>query len=168
VRPSGTHASTCAPCPRPTRRPQGVLTVMALFIVAEGVSQTGGLDILMNKVLGNAKSVFWAQVRMMVNTHPAPGGVALLGPSRLPGVGHGPSEAAPSCACLLCRAPLGATRSSLLPARTPPAHAVRVQPPFNRSPASRGRAPPYFNAPALAPPLPARARSSPSCSPPPS
>lgn len=39
---------------------------MALFVVAEGVSQTGGLDILMNKVLGSAKSTFWAQVRMMI------------------------------------------------------------------------------------------------------
>lgn len=44
----------------------GVLTVLALYIVAEGVSQTGGLDILMNKVLGRANSVFWAQVRMMI------------------------------------------------------------------------------------------------------
>ncbi|KIZ06533.1 hypothetical protein MNEG_1421 [Monoraphidium neglectum] len=44
----------------------GVLTVMALFIVAEGVSQTGGLDILLNKVLGSASSVFWAQTRMML------------------------------------------------------------------------------------------------------
>ncbi|KAI8476576.1 MAG: putative sodium/sulfate cotransporter 3 [Monoraphidium minutum] len=44
----------------------GVLTVMALYIVAEGVSQTGGLDILLNKVLGRASSVFWAQVRMML------------------------------------------------------------------------------------------------------
>lgn len=48
------------------KRPQGVLTVLALYAVAEGVSQTGGLDILMNKVLGRASSVFWAQVRMML------------------------------------------------------------------------------------------------------
>ncbi|GBF89760.1 sodium sulfate co-transporter [Raphidocelis subcapitata] len=44
----------------------GVLTVLALYAVAEGVSQTGGLDILMSKVLGRASSVFWAQVRMMI------------------------------------------------------------------------------------------------------
>lgn len=40
--------------------------MLALYVVAEGVSQTGGLDILMNKVLGSASSVFWAQVRMML------------------------------------------------------------------------------------------------------
>lgn len=42
----------------------GVLTVMALYLVAEGVSQTGGLDLAMNFMLGQkTRSVFWAQVR---------------------------------------------------------------------------------------------------------
>eukprot|EP00877_Chromochloris_zofingiensis_P003154 jgi/Chrzof1/1283/Cz10g01050.t1 len=44
----------------------GVLTVVVLYAVAEGVSQTGGLDIAMNYMLGKARTVFWAQVRMMI------------------------------------------------------------------------------------------------------
>eukprot|EP00878_Enallax_costatus_P023684 GHUV01025215.1.p2 GENE.GHUV01025215.1~~GHUV01025215.1.p2 ORF type:complete len:328 (+),score=77.33 GHUV01025215.1:790-1773(+) len=44
----------------------GVLTVLVLYIVAEGVSQTGGLDLAMNFMLGKASTVFWAQVRMMI------------------------------------------------------------------------------------------------------
>ena len=44
----------------------GVLTVMALYAVAQGVSQTGALDVLMGRVLGRARSVHWALVRMMV------------------------------------------------------------------------------------------------------
>ncbi|WIA31323.1 hypothetical protein OEZ86_002225 [Tetradesmus obliquus] len=44
----------------------GVLTVLVLYLVAEGVSQTGGLDLAMNFMLGRASTVFWAQVRMMI------------------------------------------------------------------------------------------------------
>ncbi|KAF6235190.1 hypothetical protein COO60DRAFT_1671656 [Scenedesmus sp. NREL 46B-D3] len=44
----------------------GVLTVLVLYLVAEGVSQTGGLDLAMNFMLGKASTVFWAQVRMML------------------------------------------------------------------------------------------------------
>lgn len=44
----------------------GVLTVMMLYLVAEGVTQTGGLDLAMNLMLGKSNSVFWAQVRMMI------------------------------------------------------------------------------------------------------
>jgi hypothetical protein len=40
-----------------------VLTVITLYLVAEGVTQTGGLDLAMNMVLGKASTVFWAQVR---------------------------------------------------------------------------------------------------------
>lgn len=36
---------------------------MMLYLVAEGVTQTGGLDLAMNLMLGKANSVFWAQVR---------------------------------------------------------------------------------------------------------
>jgi hypothetical protein len=35
---------------------------MTLYLVAEGVTQTGGLDLAMNMVLGKASTVFWAQV----------------------------------------------------------------------------------------------------------
>jgi hypothetical protein len=41
----------------------GVLTVMMLYLVAEGVTQTGGLDLAMNFMLGKASTTFWAQVR---------------------------------------------------------------------------------------------------------
>ena len=44
----------------------GVLTVMTLYAVVQGVSQTGALDVLMGRVLGRARSVHWALVRMMV------------------------------------------------------------------------------------------------------
>jgi hypothetical protein len=40
-----------------------VLTVMMLYLVAEGVTQTGGLDLAMNFMLGKASTTFWAQVR---------------------------------------------------------------------------------------------------------
>lgn len=36
---------------------------MMLYLVAEGVTQTGGLDLAMNFMLGKASTVFWAQVR---------------------------------------------------------------------------------------------------------
>jgi hypothetical protein len=42
----------------------GVLTVMMLYLVAEGVTQTGGLDLAMNLMLGRASTTFWAQVKM--------------------------------------------------------------------------------------------------------
>jgi hypothetical protein len=35
---------------------------MMLYVVAEGVTQTGGLDLAMNFMLGKANSTFWAQV----------------------------------------------------------------------------------------------------------
>lgn len=35
---------------------------MMLYLVAEGVTQTGGLDLAMNFMLGKASTVFWAQV----------------------------------------------------------------------------------------------------------
>jgi hypothetical protein len=46
-----------------------VLTVMMLYLVAEGVTQTGGLDLAMNLMLGKANSVFWAQVRSSARAH---------------------------------------------------------------------------------------------------
>lgn len=39
---------------------------MMLYLVAEGVTQTGGLDLAMNLMLGKANTVFWAQARMMI------------------------------------------------------------------------------------------------------
>lgn len=44
----------------------GVLTVMALFVVAEGVSRTGSLDYYMGKMLGKPKTIAGAQIRLMV------------------------------------------------------------------------------------------------------
>jgi hypothetical protein len=53
-------------CPGTTPTPgfsnTGVLTVMMLYLVAEGVTQTGGLDLAMNFMLGKASTTFWAQV----------------------------------------------------------------------------------------------------------
>eukprot|EP00879_Flechtneria_rotunda_P031768 GHRR01034729.1.p1 GENE.GHRR01034729.1~~GHRR01034729.1.p1 ORF type:complete len:164 (-),score=29.62 GHRR01034729.1:217-708(-) len=40
----------------------GVLTVVVLYLVAEGVSQTGCLDLAFNAILGRSHTVFWAQV----------------------------------------------------------------------------------------------------------
>ena len=45
---------------------QGLLTVAALFVVASGISATGGLDWYMAKVLGKPRSVASAQMRLMV------------------------------------------------------------------------------------------------------
>ena len=42
----------------------GVLTVTVLFVVAEGLSATGALDYLMNKMMGNPKTIGVAIVRM--------------------------------------------------------------------------------------------------------
>jgi len=44
----------------------GVLTVMSLFVVAEGVSRTGALDYYMGIILGKPKSIAGAQLRLMV------------------------------------------------------------------------------------------------------
>ncbi|CAB9507029.1 Sodium/sulfate cotransporter [Seminavis robusta] len=45
---------------------ESLLTVLILFIVAEGISRTGALDWYMGKLLGRPKSVGTAQVRLMV------------------------------------------------------------------------------------------------------
>jgi di/tricarboxylate transporter len=45
---------------------EGVMTVMALFIVAEGVTRTGALDYYMGLVLGTPTTVAGAQIRLMV------------------------------------------------------------------------------------------------------
>lgn len=45
---------------------EGLLTVLILFVVAEGISRTGALDWYMGKLLGRPKSVGSAQVRLMV------------------------------------------------------------------------------------------------------
>jgi di/tricarboxylate transporter len=45
---------------------EGVLTVMALFVVAEGLSRTGALDYYLGLILGTPKSVAGAQIRLMV------------------------------------------------------------------------------------------------------
>mmetsp|Transcript_26287 Transcript_26287/g.73769 ORF Transcript_26287/g.73769 Transcript_26287/m.73769 type:complete len:599 (+) Transcript_26287:550-2346(+) len=44
----------------------GLATVMVLFPVAEGISQTGGLDALFAYLLGKPSTLLMAQVRMMV------------------------------------------------------------------------------------------------------
>lgn len=46
----------------------GVLTVVALYVVAEGIAQTGGLERLMSGVLGQKTTAFWATVRMFLPT----------------------------------------------------------------------------------------------------
>jgi di/tricarboxylate transporter len=45
---------------------EGILTVLVLFVVAEGISRTGALDWYMGKVLGHPKSIAGAQIRLMV------------------------------------------------------------------------------------------------------
>lgn len=45
---------------------EGLLTVLVLFVVAEGISRTGALDWYMGNLLGRPKSVGSAQVRLMV------------------------------------------------------------------------------------------------------
>lgn len=45
---------------------EGVLAVAALFIVAAGVRETGGLDGIMRRLLGRPKSLALAQLRMML------------------------------------------------------------------------------------------------------
>ncbi|PNW77626.1 hypothetical protein CHLRE_10g445000v5 [Chlamydomonas reinhardtii] len=43
----------------------GLLTVIFLYWVAEGITQTGGLELIMNFVLGRSRSVHWALARSM-------------------------------------------------------------------------------------------------------
>jgi di/tricarboxylate transporter len=45
---------------------EGILTVMSLFVVAEGVSRTGALDYYMGLVLGKPKTIAGAQLRLML------------------------------------------------------------------------------------------------------
>jgi len=45
---------------------QGLMTVMVLFVVAEGISRTGALDWYMAKLLGRPKSNAAAQLRLMI------------------------------------------------------------------------------------------------------
>lgn len=45
---------------------EGLLTVAALFVVAAGISATGGLDWYMGKVLGKPRTVAGAQLRLMI------------------------------------------------------------------------------------------------------
>eukprot|EP00931_Biecheleriopsis_adriatica_P045305 TRINITY_DN25968_c0_g1_i2.p1 TRINITY_DN25968_c0_g1~~TRINITY_DN25968_c0_g1_i2.p1 ORF type:complete len:843 (+),score=141.41 TRINITY_DN25968_c0_g1_i2:53-2530(+) len=45
---------------------EGLLTVVALFVVAQGISKTGGLDWYMSKLLGTPKTVASAQLRLML------------------------------------------------------------------------------------------------------
>jgi hypothetical protein len=45
---------------------EGVLTVLSLFVVAEGISKTGALDWYMGKLLGRPKTAPSAQLRLMV------------------------------------------------------------------------------------------------------
>ena len=45
---------------------EGVATIAALFVVAEGLRQTGGLSFLGNRVLGRPRSLVGAQLRVMV------------------------------------------------------------------------------------------------------
>mmetsp|Transcript_84290 Transcript_84290/g.233623 ORF Transcript_84290/g.233623 Transcript_84290/m.233623 type:complete len:1150 (+) Transcript_84290:75-3524(+) len=44
---------------------EGLLTVVALFVVAEGISRTGGLDWYMSKLLGSPSTVASAQLRLI-------------------------------------------------------------------------------------------------------
>jgi di/tricarboxylate transporter len=45
---------------------EGLLTVLILFVVAEGISRTGALDWYMGKLLGKPKTIAGAQVRLMI------------------------------------------------------------------------------------------------------
>jgi di/tricarboxylate transporter len=45
---------------------ESILTVLALFVVAEGLSRTGALDYYMGKILGRPKTIAGAQIRLMV------------------------------------------------------------------------------------------------------
>ena len=45
---------------------EGLLTVLAVFVVAAGINHTGALDWYMGKMLGRPKSVAIAQLRLMI------------------------------------------------------------------------------------------------------
>lgn len=45
---------------------EGMITVAALFVVAAGLQQTGGVDLLTRPILGRPRSVLEAQTRMML------------------------------------------------------------------------------------------------------
>ncbi|GMI20563.1 hypothetical protein TrRE_jg10071, partial [Triparma retinervis] len=45
---------------------EGLLTVMVLFVVAGGISRTGGLDWYMSKALGRPRTMVGAQLKLMV------------------------------------------------------------------------------------------------------
>jgi hypothetical protein len=45
---------------------EGVLTVMALFIVAEGIGRTGALDHYLGMLLGRPKTAAGAMIRLMI------------------------------------------------------------------------------------------------------
>jgi len=45
---------------------EGILTVMVLFVVAEGISRTGALDHYLGKLLGRPKTIPGAQIRLMI------------------------------------------------------------------------------------------------------
>ncbi|GFH18238.1 CitMHS domain-containing protein, partial [Haematococcus lacustris] len=44
----------------------GLLTVIFLYLVSEGIYQTGGLESLVIRLLGRSRSPWWALVRMMI------------------------------------------------------------------------------------------------------
>ena len=44
---------------------EGLITVLALFVVAAGISRTGGLDWYMSKLLGAPRTLAMAQARLM-------------------------------------------------------------------------------------------------------
>ena len=45
---------------------EGILTVLALFVVADGISRTGALDYYMGKILGRPTTIVGAQLRLCV------------------------------------------------------------------------------------------------------
>jgi hypothetical protein len=45
---------------------EGILTVLALFVVADGISRTGALDYYMGKILGRPTTVAGAQLRLCI------------------------------------------------------------------------------------------------------
>jgi len=45
---------------------EGIMTVMVLFVVAEGISRTGALDYYLGKLLGRPKTIPGAQIRLMI------------------------------------------------------------------------------------------------------
>jgi di/tricarboxylate transporter/predicted amino acid-binding ACT domain protein len=45
---------------------EGIMTVMVLFVVAEGISRTGALDYYLGKLLGRPTTIPGAQIRLMI------------------------------------------------------------------------------------------------------